>query len=313
VSISEKAQPDEMLQAKSPLDRKPGDEDRLRTVTATFSLTDSQPATEKSAAPEPEAPAKSSDSFALAELLSNPKRGFWLLMVLATCFGAVHALTPGHGKTLVAAYLVGERGTVWHALLLGLITTWTHTGAVIVLAAVLLFFPFLAERANFTLKLAAGLLVAGMGLWLLLRRLSGQADHFHFGHGHHHHNGHGAADHYHDEQGHAHALPASSGPLGWWRLIVLGVSGGIVPCADAISMLFLAALAGVLWLALPLLLAFSAGLAAVLILIGILVVKAKGFAGSRWGENRFFRMLPVVSAATVTCLGLWLCYQSVHP
>ena len=94
--------------------------------------------------------------------------------------------------------------------------------------------------------------------------------------------------------------------------MVLGVSGGIVPCMDAIGMLFIAAGTGHLRLALPLLLAFSAGLAAVLILIGIFVVKAKGFAGSRWGDSRFFRMLPVASAATVTVLGLWLCYTSVH-
>src|SRR5207249_7201863 len=107
----------------------------------------------------------------LLALLDAP-HGFGVLLLLAAAFGAAHALTPGHGKTLVAAYLVGERGTVWHALLLGLITTWTHTGAVIVLAALFWFFPFLtADVANFTLKLAAGLLVAGMGLWLLLRRL----------------------------------------------------------------------------------------------------------------------------------------------
>src|SRR5207302_2273997 len=70
----------------------------------------------------------------LLDLLLDPQRGFWALLCLAAGFGAVHALTPGHGKTLVAAYLVGERGTAWHACLLGLVTTLTHTGAVIVLA-----------------------------------------------------------------------------------------------------------------------------------------------------------------------------------
>jgi ABC-type nickel/cobalt efflux system permease component RcnA len=61
-----------------------------------------------------------------------------------------------------------------------------------------------------------------------------------------------------------------------------------------------------------LLLAFSAGLAGVLVLIGVLVVKAKGLAGARWDRSRVFRALPIVSAALVTCLGLWLCYDSVH-
>jgi ABC-type nickel/cobalt efflux system permease component RcnA len=78
-------------------------------------------------------------------------------------------------------------------------------------------------------------------------------------------------------------------------------------------MLFLAVGMNLLWFAVPLLLAFSAGLAGVLVLIGILVVKAKGFAGSHWGESRFFRGLPIISAALVTGIGLWLCYDSVRP
>ena len=69
----------------------------------------------------------------------------------------------------------------------------------------------------------------------------------------------------------------------WWRLIVLGVSGGIVPCWDAIAMLGLAISAGQLWLGLPLLLAFSAGLAGVLVAIGVSVVYARNFADKRWG------------------------------
>src|SRR5439155_27187441 len=124
-------------------------------------------------------------------------------------FGAVHALTPGHGKTLVAAYLVGERGTVWHALLLGLVATLTHTGAVLLLAALLpLLFPqAVPAQVQGVLGFVGGLLIAGMGAWLLLRRLSGQADHFHLpGTGHHHLHGHGLdhspADHVHDEHGH---------------------------------------------------------------------------------------------------------------
>jgi ABC-type nickel/cobalt efflux system permease component RcnA len=322
VVISESTAPDEALQSLSPLDRKPGDEDRLRTVTATFHASDQPSKLEQPANAAPQPSAETSGWLSLKDLIESPERGFWVLMLFAAAFGAVHALTPGHGKTLVAAYLVGERGTVWHALFLGLITTWTHTGAVIALAAFLWFFPLLDNAASFALQLVAGLLVAGMGLWLLLRRLSGQADHFHLGgHGHHHHghshdhshhHHHHGADHYHDEHGHAHPIPASSKSVGWWSLVVLGVTGGIVPCMDAIGMLLLAAGAGHLRLALPLLLAFSAGLAGVLILVGVAVVKAKGFAGSRWGDSRLFRMLPVASAAVVTILGLWLCYTSVQ-
>ena len=99
---------------------------------------------------------------------------------------------------------------------------------------------------------------------------------------------------------------------GWWGLIALGISGGIVPCYDAIIMLIFAVSARRLWLALPLLLAFSAGLAGVLIVIGILVVQMKGFAASRWGVSRWVNSLPLVSAVLVIVLGMFLCYRSVH-
>src|SRR5262249_10283650 len=148
-----------------------------------------------------------------------------------------------------------------------------------------------------------------MGAWLLLARLSGRADHVHLPGGHHHHHGHGHGDHYHDEHGHAHPLPA--GRVGWWRLTVLGVAGGLIPWPDPVALYLSLLSAGLLAFALPLLLAFSAGLAAVLVAIGIVVVKAKGLAGRRWGESRAFRALPIVSAALVTCVGLWLCYHSL--
>jgi ABC-type nickel/cobalt efflux system permease component RcnA len=253
----------------------------------------------------------------LEELLLHRDEGLWLLMAVAAFLGAAHALTPGHGKTLVAAYLVGERGTVGHALYLGLVTTLSHTGIVLAVALVVqLFFAGKAPPWLQTwLGLGGGLLVAGLGAWLLLARLAGRADHVHLFGGHHHHHGHGhghghgAADHYHDEQGDAHPVPGER--VGWWRLTVLGVTGGIIPCHDAVALYLSLLSAGLLALALPLLLAFSAGLAGVLVAIGIVVVKAKGKVGARWGESRAFRALPVVSAALVTCVGLWLCYHSL--
>jgi len=227
-----------------------------------------------------------------------------VLLLLAGAFGGAHALTPGHGKTLVAAYLVGQRGTIGHAVFLGLVTTITHTGMVIILAALL---PWLAasiapERIQALLGFVGGLLVAGMGIWLLLRRLSGGADHVHIGGGH---------DHHHGPGGHHHHLPTGD-RVRVWDLIVLGVSGGIVPCGDAIALLMMAIGTHQLRLGLPLLLAFSLGLAGVLVLIGVLVVKVKGFGSSRAGDGRFIRSLPIVSAVAVTLLGLWLCFESRH-
>jgi ABC-type nickel/cobalt efflux system permease component RcnA len=93
---------------------------------------------------------------------------------------------------------------------------------------------------------------------------------------------------------------------------LLGVSGGLVPCVDAVIMLILAAAMNLLWLAVPMLVAFSAGLAGVLVLVGILVVKAKGMVQGRWAESRLFRALPVISAVLVMILGGWLCYDGVY-
>jgi ABC-type nickel/cobalt efflux system permease component RcnA len=330
IEIQNRVEPGLKLQEMPPSELKPGDNSKLRTASATFivsrilsprSMTeDSGSKTNpiaggyRSSNLDPEStnlknhPAKPET---LLDLLLDPQRGIWFLLLLAGFFGAVHALAPGHGKTLVAAYLVGEHGTVWHAFILGLVTTITHTGAVLALAGILL---IVNPDHLPNLELFGGLLVAGMGFWLLLRRLVGQADHIHLG-GHHYHDHthkHSHANHYHDEQGHAHPIAGSPTVGGWWGLIALGVSGGIVPCYDAIIMLIFAVSARRLWLALPLLLAFSAGLAGVLIVIGILVVQVKGFASSRFRVGRWFKSLPIVSALLVIILGLFLCYRSVH-
>jgi ABC-type nickel/cobalt efflux system permease component RcnA len=311
-----KTEADQALKNRPERKREPGEEDKLRTASATFQRTS------LAADPEPEltAPANPQEpSSALLRLfLGATGNWFWLLLLAAAGFGAAHALTPGHGKTLVAAYLVGERGTSLHALILGLVTTLTHTGVVLLIAVGLRF----ASR-EIQLQVAAGLgltmgmLIIGLGAWRLLCNLAGRADHVHLGgkghhhhhgHGHHHHHGH--ADHDHDEHGN---IIIKKAPVGWWGLLVLGMSGGIVPCWDAVAMLILAVGMGQLDLALPLLLAFSAGLAAVLVLVGVLVVHVRGFATSRWGEGRLVRSLPVLSALALTVLGFWLCYESVHP
>ncbi len=99
--------------------------------------------------------------------------------------------------------------------------------------------------------------------------------------------------------------------------MLLGMRGGMVPCWDAIILLGLAISAHRLELGIPLLLAFSAGLASVLVALGIGVVWARNWAVARWGDEprlrKLARALPLVSAALITALGLWLCYDSLHP
>jgi nickel/cobalt exporter len=317
VTLREVTAPDKALWDRPPLERKPGDVERLRTLSATVVVVgEDARATPPSGGRQPpeqsetqgaDAPRSEEHPQKLLHLLLDTRRGLVVLLLLAAGFGAVHALTPGHGKTLVAAYLVGERGTVWHALILGLVTTLTHTGAVFVLAVVFLISPPAAGLIYYLQGLLGGLLITVLGLWLLLQRLFGRPDHVHLGgHSHHHH--------HHD---HEHVHVPSNGPaVRWWHLLLLGIRSGLVPCWDAILLLCLAISAGCIWLGVPLLLAFSAGLAGVLVALGVAVVWARNWAVARWGDGermgRLFRTMPLASAAVITTLGLWLCYDSLH-
>ena len=314
LTVLKSAQPDEALKKRPIIDLRPGDELRLRSASAAFTVAgperlpipptevvgDTQPTPTLPPSPVKPEPAETKPaSWQLHDLLFNSDLGIVALLGLAALLGAIHALTPGHGKTLVAAYLVGQRGTPWHAIFLGLVTALTHTGAVLLVALLLpVLFPNVKPSdMQQVLGFIAGLLVAALGFWMLHRRLAGKADHFHIGGGHHHH---------HHEPGE---------PLNIKGLIVLGISGGIVPCGEAIMLLVLAVRWERLELAFPLLLAFSVGLAAVLVGVGLGVVWTQRFTAAHFKSKRLerlVRLLPIISAILITGVGLWLCYDSVH-
>jgi ABC-type nickel/cobalt efflux system permease component RcnA len=302
------------LRGKSPLDYGPGDEKRARRASAVFVIAGAP------AEPPPPAPA---DTPLVVET-HGPERsliedirergltavfdsglGLGLMLLLSAAFGMGHAFTPGHGKTMVAAYLVGERGTVRHAVVLGLVATVAHTGSVIVLAVVI-YFAYGNQppaTAQGWLTLAGGLLIAGVGLWLFLQRVRGRADHVHLFGDHHHHHG---PDHDHGHHHHHHHAPveAKTG-FGWARVVLLGLGGGIIPCWDAVLLFLVALSRGRVGIAIPLLVAFSFGLAAVLIGLGIGVVYANRAGGRHFGDARWFRFLPVVSAVLLLVIGVW--------
>ncbi len=223
--------------------------------------------------------------------------GLLLALLLAFGLGTLHALSPGHGKTLVAAYLVGSRGRMRHAVLLGAVVTVTHVTSVFILGAVALWASeyVLPEKLTPWMSLAAGILVLLMGGWMLQSRLRHKDHH----HDHHH-------DHKHDHE-HGHDHPKETPRLG--ELFGLGISGGLVPCPSATVVLLLAIYLGRIAMGLGLLVAFSAGLAFTLVIIGILVVQGRKLLerfskGAR--VQQLSRWLPVLSALIVTSLGLWL-------
>ncbi len=249
-------------------------------------------------------------------------------LAVAASLGAFHALEPGHGKTVVAAYLVGARGTARHALLLGLVVTASHTVGVYLLGAVTLYASrhVVPERLYPWLGAASGILIALLGVSLLYRRLLG-ARTAPIGHAHTHAQGapashdHEAAhahgvEHGHDHgHGHHHHHHVPDGPVSLRALVALGVSGGIVPCPAALVVLLSAVALGRIGLGLLLIVAFSVGLAAVLIAIGLLVVYARRLA-ARFGRTGVDgplvrRWLPLTSAAVITASGVVITVQAL--
>lgn len=219
--------------------------------------------------------------------------GFVLFSLsLALFWGAAHALEPGHGKAIVAGYLVGARGTARHALLLGLIVTATHTAGVFVLGAVTLGLSELIvpEQLYPWLNLAAALLVVGVGVAVLRLRaaswLHARAHARGRVHDHHHH------DHDHARE------------LGLRGLVGAGVSGGIIPCPTALVVLLAAISLHRVGYGLALVLAFSIGLAATVSGIGLLAVGARRVFSRARLDGPLVRSLPAASAAVVLALGL---------
>jgi ABC-type nickel/cobalt efflux system permease component RcnA len=258
---------------------------------------------------------------AFTDLVATKQLGVGIVLfalVVAAGLGAFHALEPGHGKTVVAAYLVGARGTAWHALLLGLIVTVSHTAGVYLLGGVTLYAQryVMPERLYPWIGLLSGLTVAGLGFFLFLRRYAGhdahhhehhQAEHDGDEHGHEH--GHGVHTHAHDHH-HHHVSP--SGEVTLKELLALGVTGGIVPCPAALVVLLSALSLGRLAFGLVLITAFSVGLAAVLILIGLLMVYARHAMARFQGEGPLVtRWLPLASSAIMAVLGIWIAVRAL--
>lgn len=267
-----------------------------------------------------------------------------ILLALAVAFGlgAAHALTPGHGKTIVAAYLVGSRGTLKHAALLGAMVTFTHTASVFLLglATLFLFRFIMPEKITEYLGAVSGLSIVAIGGWMIRRRLHGlpghshphhhhHHDHHHHDHDHHDHDDHDhdhhhhahdhdhhhhVHDHRHDEdQHHDHDHDHDHGhdhhhhypeELSWGALAALGASGGLVPCESALVLLLSAIALNRAGLGLLLLVSFSLGLAVVLMGIGVLVLFARHLVPEkRMRKLPAFRWIPVFSGAVVVCAG----------
>jgi len=250
---------------------------------------------------------------ALGRATTAPVRASSVLLALglALFWGSAHALTPGHGKSIVAAYLVGTRGRARDALALGGIVTVTHTIGVFTLGLVTLALSELIVPEDLYpwMNLVSALLVVGVGLVVLrgrvraARRAPASAHHHSHDHDHGHHHG----DHRHHEgmtdEEHARAHLPEQG-TGFRGLLAVGVSGGIIPCPTALVVLLAAISLHRVAFGLVLIVAFSIGLATVISGIGLVAVGARQTFKRVNFEGRIVRTLPAVSALLVLGIGV---------
>ena len=239
---------------------------------------------------------------------------FLLSLATAAALGAGHALTPGHGKSLMAAYLVGTRGTPVHAIGLGLAVSASHTLGILALAAVIVgaqgvLNPDLVVR---TAPLLAAAGIVAIGSWMLIselrRRHAARATAHHHEHDHDH-----SQPHSHGGVPHRH-LPATGGTVTWRSLFVLGLAGGLIPSTSALLILLGAIAGGRPAFGVVLVVAFGLGMAAVMAGVGLALILAHGRFDGLATDSTLGRLrawLPLAAACLVLGIGLYLTAQAV--
>jgi nickel/cobalt transporter (NicO) family protein len=270
-----------------------------------------------SVAPGPVGRPGGTDSGALASLLQN--EGFPLLflaVLIAIALGAWHALLPGHGKTLTAAYMVGSQGNVRQAVAVGSAIAVMHTASVLGLGLLVLTLEhtFRPERLYPWLGLASGMVALGLGAYLLISRLSvwaslrreteersrrrprGRSRH-----------GANARGHRHDD--HVHDVPERH-PLSPRSLLALALAGGILPAPSALLVMLGAINTHRAVYGVALVLAFSAGLAVALIVVALGALRARDAVATRL-SSRLGRLVPVLSASAIVGVGIFLTIRGV--
>lgn len=285
-------------------------------------------------------PAQAEEAQEILDLLSLRDEVWYVALALALLWGAGHALAPGHGKSMVAAYLLGTQGRIVDAVWLGVTVTFSHTISIFLLAIGTF---YLAESvfgmnphsasgyAAIVLEVAAGLIIVAMGLGMAWRRYrvfkglepEHSHDHAHGHHHGHHHHGHEHGDHEHhaghtherdDHAHHAHHGDVDAAAKSRLRQVIsLGMVAGFQPCTAGIALVFMALAQAWLWKGLYLLVAFSLGLGLVLVGVAISMVLAKSYLGERVHGERavWLKALPVVSGLLLAVVGAYMAASSM--
>ena len=256
----------------------------------------------------------------LSEALSGDLSLIVWLGALGTAFaiGALHAITPGHGKTVMAAYLVGTRGSPAHAVGLGLSVAVSHTLGILGLALVVIAAegalpPDVIARTLPVIAAASIVVIGGLMLSgqvrqrVAARRSSHDHEHDHeHDHAHEHEHDHGGGSHSH--------VPPAGATLTWRGLFALGLTGGLVPSASALVLLLGSIVAGRAALGLVLVVVFGLGMASVMSAVGLAMVFARGRLDRIPHSSRFGSIataIPLVASIAVIGIGLVLTWSAV--
>jgi nickel/cobalt exporter len=259
----------------------------------------------------------------------------WLFVPSAILLGALHGLEPGHSKTMMAAFIVAIRGTVAQAVLLGLSATVSHTAVVWVVALVGLYFGsrWDPQTSEPYFQVASALLIIGVAVWMLARTWRDQQQekqaarhHHHADHDYHHHD-HGEHEHHSHgldvsapgyeaahEREHAAAIRQrfTDRNVTTGQIVAFGLTGGLIPCPAAITILLLCLQLREFALGVALVLCFSIGLAVVMVATGAAAAFSVHHVGRRWaGFETIARRAPYFSGALIICVGLFVGWQGV--
>jgi nickel/cobalt exporter len=275
----------------------------------------------------------------LSDLLQQGAAHAWLFIPSAILLGALHGLEPGHSKTMMAAFIVAVRGTVKQAILLGLAATISHTAIVwiVALGGTYLFEGLSPASVEPYLQFVSGLLILAVALWMLWRTRREQM----YGHDHHHrHDGHGHHHHDHDQDHHCHAealdhvLDVTDGgyqdaherqhaedirrrfagrEVTTGQIILFGLTGGLIPCPGAITVLLLCLQLKRIALGSVLVLCFSVGLALTMVASGVIAALSVKYAERRFsGFGSLVRKAPYASGLVILCVGLYVALSGWH-
>ena len=271
----------------------------------------------------------------LADLLQQSAAHAWLFVPTAILLGALHGLEPGHSKTMMAAFIIAVRGTVRQAVLLGLAATISHTAVVwiVALGGMWLFGGLNADATEPYFQLASGVLIVVIAGWMLWRtrreQIAGEHyhdhdhDHGHKHDGNHHLHGH---DHHHDEPSEAEERGLEVATGGFMdahaedirrrftnqnvttgQIVLFGLTGGLIPCPGAITVLLLCLQLQRLTLGAVLVLCFSIGLAVTMVASGVIAAVSVRQVAKRWsGFGEIVRRAPYVSGAVILVVGVYV-------